>query len=333
MEGKLLLEPTNLDFEAKGVLNPAAVGVGEDTHLFYRAIGRDDRSSIGYCRVTDKEVVERWDKPIMVPEFEWERMGMEDPRITYFEGVYYMLYTAFDGLSARVALAESKDLFNWNKRGLISPSISYDEAEDIFKGSGVLDYRYRFFERMYRQINGEGIMLWEKDAVLFPKRIGGQMLLLHRILPGIQVAYFENWLNLNSSYWKHYLRHLKDYVVMDPSAWFESAYIGAGCPPIELPEGWLLIYHAVEAESFKGKVYRVGVVLLDKDDPQKVIGRMNQPLFEPEKEYEQNGNVNNVVFPTGVVCRDGQLSIYYGCADKKIAVKWVRVDELLTQLR
>ena len=332
MLGKLLLEPTKLTFEAKGVLNPAAVKVGKDVHLFYRAIAADNRSSIGYCRLQNNEVVERWDKPVMIPEFEYEKMGVEDPRISLFEGTYYMLYTAYDGLNARVAYAVSTDLQQWQKKGLLSPSLSYDKAEDIYQLSGVLDVRYRFYERMYRGINGDEIVLWEKDAALFPRRINGMMVMLHRILPGIQICYFQDFSQLTDNYWRRYLKHLKDYVVLEPKYPFESAYLGAGCPPMETEAGWLLIHHSVQYDSQRGKIYRAGVALLDRDDPSKVLGRLKKPLFEPEERYELKGVVDNVVFPTGAVVEGDWLSIYYGCADKNIGVRQMKLSELIAQL-
>ena len=154
MEGKLILEPSGQAFEQKGVLNPAVIFKDGELLMFYRAIANDDVSSIGFCRLVNNEVVERWNTPIMRPEFEYEKMGMEDPRITFLDGVYYMMYTAYDGLNARVAYAVSTDLKSWQKKGLLTPAVSYDEAEDIFKQSGVLDIRYKFYERMYRGIHG-----------------------------------------------------------------------------------------------------------------------------------------------------------------------------------
>ncbi len=329
MEGKLLLGPTSNLFESKGVLNPAAVRVGEEVYLYYRAVADNLVSSIGFCRLKNNEIIERWNKPILEPEFDYEIMGMEDPRITLLDGVYYMIYTAYDGLDARVAYAISTDLFHWEKKGLISPSISYDEAEDIFRTSGELDLRYKFYERTYRGINGDQIMLWEKDVVLFPKRFDGLMMFFHRILPGIQVCYVDSFERLNEEYWRDYLKHLEEYVVMDPKSFFESAYIGAGCPPLETERGWLFIYHAVVVDSVRGKIYRAGAALLDKDDPTKVLARLPTPLFEPEADYERNGNVDNVVFPTGIIEENGVVYIYYGCADRNIGVKWVSITDLL----
>ena len=111
----------------------------------------------------------------------------------------------------------------------------------------------------------------------------------------------------------------------------ESSYIGGGCPPIEIPEGWLMIYHSV-CDTPKGYIYSVSVALLDLEDPQKEIARLPYPLFSPETDYELNGIVNKVCFPTGTAIFDDKLYIYYGAADKCIACVSVQLSELVKEL-
>ena len=119
---------------------------------------------------------------------------------------------------------------------------------------------------------------------------------------------------------------------MDPiGTGHESGYIGAGGPPIETDEGWLLIYHAVY-DTAEGYVYTATAALLDINDPTKVIARMTEPLFAPEYEYEVHGVVDNVVFPTGHALFDDTLYIYYGAADKYIACVSMSLKELLNDL-
>src|SRR3989338_4500680 len=182
----IILEKTNLEFENKGVLNPACIQVDDITHMFYRAVNHNDVSSIGYCQLKDNKVVKRLKEPVLFPEYDYEKKGVEDPRITLLEGIYYLVYTAYDGKNALISYATSKDLVHFVKQGPISPKISYDEAEDIFRGSGVRD-RYTMFEIHYKEFGGRDILLFEKDASLFPKKIKNKFALLHRILPGIQV--------------------------------------------------------------------------------------------------------------------------------------------------
>jgi predicted GH43/DUF377 family glycosyl hydrolase len=121
-------------------------------------------------------------------------------------------------------------------------------------------------------------------------------------------------------------------VLLDPRYYFESRNIGGGCPPIETEDGWLLIYHAVEDDA-GGRIYHAAAALLDINDPFNVIGRLRRPLFSPSTSWEKQGDVNNVVFPTATVLKDGKLVIYYGAADKLIAAKSVNLKELLKELK
>ena len=133
------------------------------------------------------------------------------------------------------------------------------------------------------------------------------------------------------NYWKKYLKNLYKYVILESKHWYETRNIGGGCPPIETPKGWLMIYHAVD-DMDKGRTYRAGAALLDKKDPTKVIGHLHEPLFSPEEKWEKKGNINNVVFPTGAVIFNKRLYIYYGAADKRIAVISLDLNELLEEL-
>src|SRR3989344_5225193 len=189
--------------------------------------------------------------------------GVEDPRITYLDGKYYMTYVGVsikEGVST--FLAESDDLINWNRLGLI-----------------------------FREQN--------KDVVLFPEKINGEYVALNRpetafnfSKPGIWVSYSKDLI-----YWG------KDKNIMRPrnNSW-EHQRIGAGCPPIKTDKGWLVIYHGV-MDYGSGNKYSAGAVLLDLKNPEKIIKRssIKKALIEPDDKYEKSGFVNNVVFPTGVV--------------------------------
>ncbi len=332
------MERTSRNFEIGAVLNPGCLEKDGVVHMFYRAIGVKGRSTIGYCRLKNNEVIERFANPVIVPEYEYEKGGVEDPRIVSLDGDYYMFYTAYDGKNSRVAYAVSKDLEKFEKKGLITPSITYDEAEDIFRQSRVRE-KYRLFESHFKEVVGQDVLLWEKDAYLFPKKFNNKFALLHRILPGIQVIYFSDFNRLTDQYWRDYLKHLNRYVVLDPEYRFESRNIGGGCPPIETQEGWLLIYHAVE-DSDEGKVYHAAAALLDLEDPTKVLGRLPYPLFSPQEIWEVNigfshvgQDIKGVVFPTGALIRDERLYIYYGAADRLVACKSVDLAQLLGELK
>jgi predicted GH43/DUF377 family glycosyl hydrolase len=302
--------------------------------MFYRAVRAGDMvSSIGYCQLEGNKVVNRADKPVLFPEQAYERMGVEDPRIILLDGIYYLFYTVYDGKNALFAYATSTRLPHFVKQGIISPRISYKEAAQLFGLSKKkLRERYFLYDSYIRDRAGEDILLWEKDAFIFPKKIGGKFALIHRVLPGIQIAYFDDFPDLTLDYWKEHLRNLGNHIVLDPDYQFESRNIGGGCPPIETKHGWLLIYHGVE-DALQGKTYHAAAALLDLHHPTKVIGRLKYPLFSPVEEWEKQGDVNNVVFPTGTVLKDGRLFIYYGAADKRIAAKSIDMEELLQDLK
>ncbi|KKW10186.1 MAG: pesticidal protein Cry7Aa [Microgenomates group bacterium GW2011_GWC1_49_7] len=327
----IILKSTNLAFENKAVFNPACIEVDGITHMFYRAVNRQDISSIGYCQLKNNQVVKRLTQPILAPEFDYEKKGVEDPRITLLNGTYYLFYTAFDGKNALVAYATSKNLINFSKHGLISPRISYDKAEDIFRHSQVRE-RYTLFEVLYKARRGQNVLLYEKDVSLFPQKFKGKYALIHRILPGIQLIYFKNFTDLTDSFWRKYLTNLGENVIIDPLYWYESRNVGGGGPPIKTKAGWLIIYHAVE-DTPLGKIYHAGAALLDLNNPLKVIGRLKEPLFSPKASWEKKGFVNNVVFPTGAIVKSGRLFIYYGAADTCIGAKSVNLDSLLTAIK
>ncbi|MFH1840824.1 MAG: pesticidal protein Cry7Aa [Candidatus Shapirobacteria bacterium] len=327
----IILEKTNLEFENKGVLNPGCIQIGDITHMFYRAINRKDVSSVGYCQLIDNQVVKRLAQPVLFPEYDYEKMGVEDPRITFLEGTYYLFYTAHDGNNALIAYATSKDLAHFVKRGIISPKISYDIAEDIFRNSKIRE-RYSMFEMVYKEKQGKDVLLFEKDASLFPRKFNGKFALLHRILPGMQIISFKNFSELTTDRWCDYLKNLGDYIVLDPLFWFENRNVGGGCTPIETPDGWLIIYHAVE-DTPLGRIYHAAAALLDIKNPQKVIGRLTEPLFSPKFSWEKKGITNNVVFPTGAIVKNARLYIYYGAGDKTIGAKSLFLSELLAELK
>ncbi|MCL4367182.1 pesticidal protein Cry7Aa [Patescibacteria group bacterium] len=336
-QGKIL-EKTNHHFENGAVLNPACIIKDGITHMFYRAIDHLGISTIGYCQIKNDKVIYRHDQPLLKPDFPYERQGLEDPRIVFLDGTYYLFYTAYDGQNALVAYATSMDLVHFSKHGVISPKITYDEAEDLFRNSHIKE-EYVFFETFYKDKLGKNVLLWEKDAFIFPKKFHGQLAMFHRILPGIQLIYFNDFTELTDQYWRSYLKNLGSSVVLEPRYYFESRNIGGGCPVIETEAGWLLIYHAVE-DSGQGRIYHAGAALLDLHDPSRVLHRLSEPLFSPTQAWEKNsyinnpeGNVNSVVFPSGAIVEGDELTIYYGAADFLIAYKTIKLSDLINLLK
>tara|TARA_Y100000310_G_C20643092_1_gene795056 strand:- start:308 stop:1348 length:1041 start_codon:yes stop_codon:yes gene_type:complete len=329
----IILKPTKNKFEAKGVFNPACIRKGKYVHMFYRAWDKDNHSTVGYCKLEGPlKVVQRNKKPFMVADKPYEK-NIEDPRIVFMNGTYYLTYIAYDGRNVRIAYATSKDLKKFTKHGVISPEISYSGADNLFSQCRKkLKDRYFLFSSYYEKGETKGSVLWDKDAMLFPKKINGKYALVHRILPDIQVIYFNTFKQLTSlKYWENYLKKLSDYILLESKHWYETRNVGGGCPPIETDKGWLLIYHAVD-DMDVGRTYRAGAALLDKKDPTKVIGHLHEPLFSPKEPYEKKGNVPDVVFPTGAAIFDKRLYIYYGAADTYIAAISVDLNELLDEL-
>ena len=281
-------------WESKAVFNPAAIYEEGKVHLVYRAMSEDNTSVLGYaCSKDGFTFDERLDQPVYQPTEDFEKMGCEDPRLTRLNDRIYMCYTAFDGHLPRVALtsiAASDFLsrrWNWAKPVIISPR-------------GVAD----------------------KDAALFPRKIGGKYAILHRVGRSIWLDFvdslsFEKGGEINGS------------IIMSPrQEQLPTEKIGIAGPPIETEWGWLLLYHIVTRKDDK-LYYCVSAALLDIDNPTQVIARRKTPLLEPETPYEKEGQVANVVFPCGAVVINGRLFVYYGGADRVIGVA---TTELLEDL-
>jgi len=330
----ILINKTKLGFENEGVLNPAAIQENDCVHLFYRAVRTGNYSTIGYCKLDGPLTVkERWDTPVLFPQYDYESKGVEDPRIVKVDDTYYLTYTAHDSVNALGALAVSTDLKHFEKKGLLSPLMTYDEFKHLAECHQNINPKYF---RYYEQYKSRGsldkkLYLWDKNVMFFPKRINNQLAFLHRVRPGIQITYIDSIADLNKTFWEQYYMNLSLYIVMDPKHEHEASYIGGGCPPIETKYGWLLIYHGVH-DTPQGYVYSACAALLDLENPCKEIARLPYPLFKPEYEWELKGEVNNVCFPTGAALFGDTLYIYYGAADEHIACASVSLSELLAEL-
>lgn len=330
----IILEKRNLEFENAGVLNPAIYKEGDSVHIFYRAVTEGNFSTIGYARLDGPlHHAERWDKPIMVPEFDYESHGVEDARIVKIDDLFYMTYTGYDGINARGALATSKDLKTFKRHGIIVPPITYSKFVFLAETTGKVNENYYRNHKFYYQEADldKKMLLWDKNVIFFPRRIDGKLVFLHRIRPGIQIVKVESLDELNKEFWKAYFPDFHNHIVMDPLYQHESDYIGGGCPPIETKEGWVLIYHGVESTE-KGLIYSACAALLDLNDPSKEIARLPYALISPEYVWERRGEVNNVVFPTGTALFGDTLFIYYGAADERIGCASVKLSALVQEL-
>jgi len=296
--GNAVLEPIKENlWESQAVFNPAAIREGDHVHMIYRAVEGDNYSTLGYAKLNRSgKIIERWPQPILRREAPYEQRGVEDPRLAKFDGRYYLVYVAFDNVTVRVCLASTNDFKKVEKHGIIIPDV------------------------------------WDKDAMFFPELVKGKLILMHRIEPNIQLAFFndlEHLLKPEKDYWLKHLTALDKYTAMRPQYWWEAKKIGGGVPPIPTKEGWLVIYHGVDDKL----VYRAGAALLDYEDPLRVLARFPNPILEPERPFEKIGDVPNVVFPTGTALFDDELLIYYGGADRAIGLATCRMSEILHALK
>lgn len=290
-------------WESKYTLNPGAMEINKKIHIVYRAMGYDDTSVLGLAVSGNGFTIEeRLDKPIYVPREDFEKKfhqgfsGCEDPRITRIDDTIYISYTAFDGKNAtRVALStiSADDFYNhkWNfsKPVLITPP-------------GVDD----------------------KNAGIFPERIKGKFVILHRIAPCIWIDTVDN-LNFDGNIF------LKGEILMAPreDKW-DSLKIGIAGPPIKTNDGWLLIYHGLSRED---NMYRLGVALLDENNPYQIRARLDYPILEPTEDYEHSGYRPGTVFSCGAIVRNNQLLVYYGAGDHVIGVAYIELDSLLSEIK
>lgn len=334
----IILSPTEHEFENNAVFNPGVYQENNVIHILYRAVQHGNYSTIGYAQLDGPtKIVERRNAPLISRDFDYEKHGVEDPRIVKIDGLYYITYTAYDGCNALGALAISTDLVHFEKQGIITPKLLYKEFEHLIKrfDEKQLNPKYHQYYKLFFKsglIDDKNLFINDKDVVFFPRRINGKLAMMHRIWPGIQIVYFDHWSELTEEFWINYVSNLPDYVLLDPKGEFEINYLGAGGPPIETEDGWLLIYHGVQ-ETLVGRTYHAMVALLNIDNPQIEISRLAKPLFSPTKDWEKVGEVNNVVFPTGHALFDDDLYIYYGAADHHIAVAKVSINQLLQKLR
>ncbi|MEI7498188.1 MAG: pesticidal protein Cry7Aa [Candidatus Falkowbacteria bacterium] len=328
----VILKKTTRDFENKSILNPAVLQEGKSVHIVYRAINKDFLSCLGYARLEGpKKLVERWTKPFLAPHYKYEGKGIEDPRLTKIDDTYYLVYIVHDGKNALLAYSYGKDLLKLKRGGIISPQISYAKVGKLFRHSKLKD-DYYFYQAYYQQFGGRNIKVWDKDGFLFPEKINGKFVLVHRILPDMQIAYFNDFNDLKDEYyWFEYLMNMSKYVILENAHGFEERHVGGGAPPIKTKHGWLMIYHGTE-ESNKRRVYHGGAALFNLNNPSRLIARLPEPILSPEKDYELRGHVSEVVFPTGTAQFGDKLYVYYGAADSVVAVASISLDRLLSEL-
>jgi predicted GH43/DUF377 family glycosyl hydrolase len=335
----IILDKTKNVFENLGVLNPGIYQEGNTVHMLYRAAREGNFSSVGYCKLEGPlKVIERYNEPVFYPKESYEFQGIEDPRIVKIEDTFYMTYAAFDGVNVFGAFATSKNLIKWERGGVITPKLTFDEFAHLIEPTTekISKEHFLFYNlfMLYRlkDIMKSEVYVWDKNLVFFPKKFNGKFALLHRFQPSIQLVYYKNSSELTTEFWKKYIKHLNKHIVLSPKYLHTNSHIGPGCPPIETKFGWLLIYHSAQYAP-KGYMYHASAALLDIENPKKVLGRLRKPLFSPTEPWEKEGYVSNIVFPTGTALFGEELYIYYGTADSRVAVASLNINELLRELK
>ena len=244
-------------------------------------------------------------RPFIAPKEAWEKFGCEDPRVTYFEGSFYIFYTAlseypFNANGIKVAVAISKDLKKIKERHLVTPFNA-------------------------------------KAMTLFPKRINGKIVVMfsyHTDSPPTKMVFAkldkieELW---SGEFWKKWERDVEENVFDLKRSPYDHTEVGA--PPILTKYGWLVVYSHIQnyfsSPDNAGKIFGIEALLLDIKNPQNIIGRTKGPLLVPEESYELSGYVPDVIFPTGAIVDKNTLAIYYGAADTTVCLMRVNLKDLI----
>jgi predicted GH43/DUF377 family glycosyl hydrolase len=316
-----IIRPGKTPWTDEAVMNPAAVVLDDYTHLIYRAIGADGVSRLGYAGsgdgfVFDKHLPrpafvaqnprqvatdQRKYSPVMYPSGgSWG--GCEDPRMVLLDGRIYVTFNIFDG---------------WDFIRVAVISI----AEDDFINGHFGEWDGPYILSQPKQIH--------KNWVFFPEKINGKFAILHSITPKIDIAYrdsietigttdpfIDSWVGARGS------------LPVREGVW-DSFVRGAGPPPIRTEHGWLLLYHAISANE--PTRYKLGAMILDLNDPTKILHRSIAPILCPDEKYENEGKPG-IVYACGAVVRDGILFVYYGGADKVVCVATTPLDSIIEAL-
>jgi len=299
-ENNPILTAARWPYGVNSVFNAGATRLQTgETLLLARA--EDMRGISHLSAARSKDGVTGWvidQSPTMLPDPEHypeEIWGIEDPRITYLPEL------------EKYAVA-------YTCYSVGGPGVSLAFTRD-----------FATFER-------KGMILHpdDKDAALFPRRFDGRWALIHR--PFSPSSYAHIWISFSPD-----LKHWGEYTVLMEArrgAWWDSRKIGLCSPPVATPQGWLLLYHGVR-ETAAGHLYRLGLALLDLEDPLRVLLRSDEWVFGPSTLYERVGDVADVVFSCGcTVGDDGDtLQLYYGAADTNLALATASISELLDWLK
>jgi beta-1,2-mannobiose phosphorylase / 1,2-beta-oligomannan phosphorylase len=335
-----MVPPSRPDLEVVGAFNPAATRFGKETLLLLRVAeapppspgrvaapvynprsrrieletwargdgvdtsdprviivdGRIWLTSISHLRIarsTDGIRFEVDPAPALSPQTEYETFGIEDPRITHIDGTWWINYTAASPRGVSTALASTRDFKTFERHGIIFPPSN-------------------------------------KNVTIFPEKIGGRYAALHRpMLDGFErpAIWTASSPDLISWGCHRLVARARD------NSW-DNSKVGGGAVPFRVRagnhDGWLAVYHGVTHSPY---AYSLGALLLDAEDPSRVIARSRDPILQPEAPYERDGFFNGVVFTCGLIADGDRVRIYYGAADGVTAVADLSLDDILAGLR
>jgi len=305
------------------VYNPTIIKDSAGYHMLFRGIGGDWISRIGLAHSTDGTHFRVEAEPVMAPLYPWEKDGCEDPRIIKIDDTYWLTYTAFDGKTARAAIASSQSLHAWERRHLLFPD-------------------------WHHNIKPEFEADWSKAAAIIPKQINGK----YHMLFGDSHIWPATSDNLSD--WQPQTTPL----ISKRAGFFDEAYVEMGPPPILTDRGWLVLYHGIDSLA-SNRTYRLGAALLDEHDPQKLIWRCTEPLMEPEGIHEVVGFIDVIEggfktlkniklkdlhelhlqkkLPTAIFCCGAVLEannvvrIYYGAGDTVICTATIDLPTIFSR--
>jgi predicted GH43/DUF377 family glycosyl hydrolase len=312
-ENPILVPDSQNKWESQACFNPSVWKDPTGFKMVYRALSPKipyvhneiNVSTIGYAESPDPiHFVGR--RQLISPEYDWEKYGCEDPRITKMGEDYYIFYTALGGYpfgpeNIKVGVAKTRDLKNIDEKHLVTP------------------------------FNAKG-------ACLLPEKVKGKYAVLLTVntdkppIPSsIGIAYFdklediwdtEKWEKWYSDFESNKIDLLRD----------SSHQVEVGAVPIKTKHGWLLVYSYTKDYFTPNKKFGIEAVLLDSSNPQRIIARTEEPLLTPKEQYELFGDIPYTIFPSGAVVSGGDLYVYYGAADTVSAVASVNLEALINDM-
>lgn len=331
-----IVVPGLYDWRMATVFNPGVIYDDGRFYMYERAAGglRPFHCYIGLLESEDGVLFRHvTDQPVFTPEMAGSKYGsVQDPRVVKIDDVYYMTFAfrpyAWDSYPTGLGVPESREV---EYPGFSGKSEENQTRSGIAVSTDRIHWQHLCWATP-KEID-------DRDVILFPEKIGGRFALLRRPLrfvspdhssirsidaPGIWICFsddLETW--------------SKPELLIKPEYEWEGGRIGGATPPIRTDAGWLVFYHGVETQHppTRRMCYRLGAMMLDLDNPTKVLARTRSFIMEPEAYYERFGlYIPNVIFPTGNVVKDGLVYLYYGVCDTAIALATVPLEELVAHV-